>query len=346
MKKVFHLINITEPVVPILPERFKLIHLNKRLLKNELYEQKTTKSISFLLKIKRVFCAYIKILIFIFRHQDKNYLILTQPPLLKYFILFFFPNVAKKSTILLMDLYPQLFFHRIIKKLKIEILCNKILLKPLLVFKKIVFIANGRSFKFALKNKKSQNVFLARNCTSLKPLKKILKKNLSSIKILYQGSLNATVDARYMNKFEEIICKQNIILTRNIKTGFFHNKKSNQDYVSDKKLVDIMKNNHFGLIILKESISDYTNPSKFISFLSQGVPILYFGPIDNEIYQIITKEHCGIILPKKMDTLARILQSDRLKNYHFYSTLQRNALKSYKKYYSSEAIKMSWKKII
>jgi hypothetical protein len=149
-----------------------------------------------------------------------------------------------------------------------------------------------------------------------------------------------------MKNLESVMNNTKTILTRNIKTGLFDSTKNIQNKVSDQELVNIMKINHFGLIILKKTISDYTNPSKFVSFLSQGLPVLYYGPLDNEIYHMIQDENCGIILPDEIDALQKFFKTDMLKDYRFFSNLQRNALKTYYKYYSQSTVKKSWQKII
>ena len=346
MKKEFYLVNITNPVVPIAPERYGFMHLNRTLSQNNLPETRKKKDITFLLGIQKIFAAYVKILKYISNNQEKKYLILTQPPLLHYFILTLFPAVAKRSTLLLMDLYPQLLVHEIEKHVTIKNLCSQIFLKPIFSFDKIVFIADGPSFRFALKNSKKQNVFLARNLTSLPPLKSTVTKKLNSVRVLYQGSFNKTADLKYMNILEQVFEDEGVIFTSHVKKRFLKSHISGQTNVSDKELVDIMKINNFGLIVLKKTISDYTNPSKFVSYLSQGLPVLYFGPEDNEIYHLITEENCGIVLPDDKLDLKRMFQSQVFDDTSLYSKQQKNSLRVYNKYYCDLVLTKIWHQIL
>ena len=346
MKKEFYLVNITNPVVPIAPERYGFIHLNRTLSQNNLPETRKKKDTTFLLGLRKIFSAYVKILSFISNNRDKSYLILTQPPLLHYFILTLFPAVAKRSALILMDLYPQLLLNGIEKHLKIKNLCNQIFLKPILLFDKIVFIADGPSFRFALKNSKKQNVFLARNLTSLPPLKRTVTKKLNCVRILYQGSFNITADPKYMSIIEQVLKDEGIIFTSNVKKGFLESKIRSQKKVSDMELVDRMKLNNFGLIVLKKTISDYTNPSKFVSYLSQGLPVLYFGPEDNEIYHLIAEEKCGIVLPDDKLDLKRLFKSQVFNDMSLYSKHQKNALRVYNKYYGDSVLTKIWHQIL
>ena len=76
MKKEFYLVNITNPVVPIAPERYGFIHLNRTLSQNNLPETRKKKYTTFLLGLRKIFFAYVKILSFISNNRDKSYLIL------------------------------------------------------------------------------------------------------------------------------------------------------------------------------------------------------------------------------------------------------------------------------
>jgi hypothetical protein len=331
--------NLFQPVVPLIFEKISSIDVKSFYFSRN--SEKHLKINLLQLDLTKLYLS-IKYLFLLFRKVYKNnknykYIILTQPPLIGYLFCIFFPRQASNSIHLVMDLYPHLLAPKLFTKDEKPNFLAKFFLNILLKFKRIVFIGKGPSYNYCKKIAPSK-VLIIRNTTKLAQ-----KENSNTYRrdyrVSYCGSFNSIVDLSIFKKYEQLFSSKPFSFRKHIKNSNPLGK------ISDKKLSKFLSLSKFGFIILKKSISDFATPSKVISYLSHGLPILYYGPENNDVAYIIKKYKCGFFLNGSNKGLTkrsiRKMTCDKE-----YNHLKKNATFVYNALFSQEKILLQWQKIL
>lgn len=148
------------------------------------------------------------------------------------------------------------------------------------------------------------DVHVLNNWKALK--KQYIKKNITSkIVGVYAGNIGV---AQGMSNFENIINlseKNNFNITFYSKDIFFENLKikhkhsqnlSFKNTVSNYELEKKYKEMHFGFVLLDKSHSTNNIPGKFISYMSNGLPVFCILNKNNPLNEIVNHNKLGIAL--------------------------------------------------
>ena len=68
------------------------------------------------------------------------------------------------------------------------------------------------------------------------------------------------------------------------------------DYVPQEKLADLLSAGDVGVVTENPEVVGYLVPSKFYNILAAGRPVLYIGPYNSDVAQLIREHECGIIV--------------------------------------------------
>ena len=101
-----------------------------------------------------------------------------------------------------------------------------------------------------------------------------------------------------------------------------------------------------GLVSLSNNIYKYGYPSKIITYLEQGKPIIALLEKESEIVKLMQKENYGFNIfatdPKIIsEFLIKLAEDDSWK-----LKLSQNAKKAYKKYFTRDKILSKWSKVL
>lgn len=78
--------------------------------------------------------------------------------------------------------------------------------------------------------------------------------------------------------------------------------------VSREELADRLASCHLGLVTQTRESLGCVVPSKFYGLLAAGRPVLYVGPSDSEVGQVISRTECGFVVePGDSDALVELL---------------------------------------
>ena len=138
---------------------------------------------------------------------------------------------------------------------------------------------------------------------------KLLNKNLnkkirsSPLNSIYAGNIGI---AQGEKNFDNII---NLARKKNFKISFYSEDKmyknlinkfqkfehiSFYETVTNEKLENIYNNYDFGIVLLDKLHKTHNVPGKFISYVSNGLPVFCILNNDNPLIEIINKNHLGI----------------------------------------------------
>ncbi|MGL1044544.1 hypothetical protein ACSTD6_20270 [Vibrio vulnificus] len=126
--------------------------------------------------------------------------------------------------------------------------------------------------------------------------------NKDKIKVIFAGQINETRDltsAFYSLKsyfvdvdFELIIASPN-----EVPYDLINNKEVRCiGSLTASELTKVYNECHFGLVSLNLNLSKYAFPSKTFDYISTGLPILYYGPVDTVFCDYLIKTKVGVCL--------------------------------------------------
>lgn len=148
-------------------------------------------------------------------------------------------------------------------------------------FNTIKFINKKNNF-FDLYKHKFKKIYLYAGTLGYKHS---IKTFLNLSKIVKEDLILIISEGKFFNQLKQIV-KQNKIL--NIKT--ISRYKSFQNFLAK------LNRNLIGIVIINKEAADYSVPSKILTYINSGMPIIGFIPKYNQAAKIIKKNQLGIIL--------------------------------------------------
>ncbi len=119
-----------------------------------------------------------------------------------------------------------------------------------------------------------------------------------------------------------------------------------RDHVSYEESKEIIKKADLGLISLIPFVHKYAYPSKLMSYLEQGIPILGIIEEDSDLARDILRNKAGYVVSiQDQNGLAELLLSLR-KDDSWKAKLKRNCIKAFNKEFSHKVIIPKWNNII
>lgn len=241
---------------------------------------------------------------------DHVYVYVTSPIFLAYGALNFAKRNKVKSTLYLLDLWPESLFSILkIENNFIKKVFNKKINKLYHRFDNI--IVGSESFKDSLIKRgvsEDKITYLPQHADEIlaKPIE--ISKEDHNLKIVFTGNMGSAQGLDILVDSIEILDKENInnvIVTmvgdgRNrINIENIIKKKNLEKYfnfvgrVKQEEVINYLKDNHLGFVSLKDiDPLNKTLPAKVQSYMSYGIPILSCG--SPETKRLIDKVNCGI----------------------------------------------------
>ena len=118
------------------------------------------------------------------------------------------------------------------------------------------------------------------------------------------------------------------------------------DFISYDKAKIIIKKSDLGLVSLIPNMYKFAYPSKTMTYLEQGIPLLAMIEKESDIALDIMKYNIGFVVPlKKHRELANLLIKLN-KNHDWKQKLKKSSLKTFEKKFSDKVIIDKWRDII
>ena len=357
-------------IVTSYPQRYQFKISREKL---KLFDGNTNLNIDRLALIKesysglpRIFNAFFMGAVVIFKSIFKQYDIVictTTPPV----ITAFFSAIASKIIgsrfiYYCMDINPEI-------GILTGILSNPIVVKTMFLLDKWTcsqaspVIVHSESMKQSIINRfssKKKLNFTIINSLTIKdfntennPSKKL---NPSTFKIIYAGnigrfqglenvlrafSLIKNSDVELILLGDGILKSKLLKLSKKLNTNV---RFINQiDHQSAKELI---READIGLVPLSENLYKYAYPSKTMTYLEQGVPIIALIEKESDLAKIINSKKCGFVVSlkehKKLANLIEKLYSDQ----SWKKSYKKAAINAYKENFSPEIILQKWSDVI
>ena len=198
------------------------------------------------------------------------------------------------------------------------------------------------------------NNFAKQNNVSI--TKKKYTKLDGFLKIIYAGNIGR------FQSLENILIAMKLINNKNIELNIVgegskknelenFSKKNNLNvnflgYLSQNKIADLIDISDICLVTLMPEIYKYAYPSKIMTYLSRGKPIIATVELDSEIANSIINEKYGYVVNQNdYNSLAKLLlkishDGNLLKN------LNHNSKKAFDKFFSEKVILNKWSSLI
>ena len=287
----------------------------------------------------------------------------TVPPVLNGFFSALASNLIKSKFIYFcMDLNPELgkfskdFKNILLFKLLLKIddwscqKANLVLVHSFDMFETLKQRTNGIKYNIKLMNNFSPKTFEKNN----RHLSTKLKKKLT---LIYTGNigrfqgLETVIDAMCLlvrRKDIELIIMGNGVEKKKLLEKV---KKKNLnvrflDYQPLEFTKSIIKNADIGLVTLVPKIYKYAYPSKIMTYLEQGIPIIYNLEAESEIVKSARSKGYGFYTKfgnknSMANLLIRLADDNKWKK-----EMRKRALQAFKKNFSANVVLNKWSKII
>lgn len=255
---------------------------------------------------------------------DHVYVYVTSPIFLAYGALRFAKRNKVKTTLYLLDLWPESLFSILkINNKFIKKIFNKKINKLYHRFDNI--IVGSESFKESLVNRgvsEAKISYLPQHADEIlsEPLE--IRKNDNILKIVFTGNIGSAQGLDILVDSIEILDKENINNLLVTMVGDGRNRLNIENIVKKKKLekyfnfvgrvkqeevVEYLRDSHLGFVSLKDiDPLKKTLPAKVQSYMSYGVPILSCG--SPETKRLISKVNCGIFSDGNAIDLAETIK--------------------------------------
>ena len=118
------------------------------------------------------------------------------------------------------------------------------------------------------------------------------------------------------------------------------------DHVSQEESKTIIQKADLGLISLIPNIYKYAYPSKLMSYLEKGIPILGLIEKNSDLAKDIEENKIGFVIPLYDHINLRDLLINLQNNLYWKKNLKRHSLLTFKKKFSSNIMLKKWENII
>ena len=118
------------------------------------------------------------------------------------------------------------------------------------------------------------------------------------------------------------------------------------DYMPAHKVKSIINKADLGIVTLVNNMHKYAYPSKLLTYLQLGVPILTNTNINCDITKDIVSSNCGFWISKNNPIFLSNLLIKLLKDKTWRKIMSNNAINLYKKRFSSKVILDKWNTIL
>jgi glycosyltransferase involved in cell wall biosynthesis len=118
------------------------------------------------------------------------------------------------------------------------------------------------------------------------------------------------------------------------------------NYMPANKVKTIIKKSDLGIVTLINNMHKYAYPSKLLTYLQLGVPVLTTTNKNSDITKDIISGKCGFWIPKNNPIFLSNLLIKLSKDKNWREVMTSNAQNVYKKKFSSKVILDKWKLII
>jgi len=117
-------------------------------------------------------------------------------------------------------------------------------------------------------------------------------------------------------------------------------------YLSQDKIANLIDISDICLVTLMNGIYKYAYPSKIMTYLSRGKPIIATVELESEIATSIINEKYGYVVNQNdYDSLAKLLK--KISNdSNLLNDLNHNSKKAFDKFFSEKVILNKWSKLI
>lgn len=112
------------------------------------------------------------------------------------------------------------------------------------------------------------------------------------------------------------------------------------------KVKSIINKADLGIVTLVNNMHKYAYPSKLLTYLQLGVPILTNTNINCDITKDIVSSNCGFWISKNNPIFLSNLLIKLLKDKTWRKIMSNNAINLYKKRFSSKVILDKWNTIL
>tara|TARA_Y100000589_G_scaffold332055_1_gene388881 strand:- start:3200 stop:4456 length:1257 start_codon:yes stop_codon:yes gene_type:complete len=118
------------------------------------------------------------------------------------------------------------------------------------------------------------------------------------------------------------------------------------DMTSYDQAKDIISRADLGLVSLKPNMYKFAYPSKTMTYLEQGIPILAMIEKESDLALDIVNENIGFVVPLKEHRELANLLIKLNKNHDWKEKLKKSSLKAFEKKFSDKVILNKWGKLI
>lgn len=303
----------------------------------------------------------------IFRSLTKNYdliIVTSIPPILGGFFGMIASKIKRiKLIYFCMDIHPEIgllskdykknIFYRFL--LKIDILNCKFA---------DTIIVHSKDMRDSIlsRNKKNQyNIKIINNFSKSFRINKNQNlhnyKKKNSLKIIYTGNLGRFQSLQTIFKTMELI-KENklieLILVGEGSEKIFLKDMAKKtkinvkfiDYLSEPAAQLKINEADIGLVSLMKDVYKYAYPSKTMSYLEQGKPIIAMIETSSQLSIDMKKNGYGFSIIQDDHVAFANLLTKLSKSNLWRDRMSKNAIKAYKQYYTSDVILKSWSNVV
>ncbi len=256
---------------------------------------------------------YIKVFIFlIFKEKYDCVVTLTLPPLIQFSV--GFANLFRNTKMIfyVQDLYPEILYD-------LKIIKNPWIVRRLKVFNKlaikksaeIITIGSYMKRKIENYNIPGKRISIIHNWPNMIEYNDPQQKDV--FEILYSGNIGIPHDLSIMEDLISVpyFKEENIYFhfvgggkNYNKTCQLFDNKEIYFKFEPYAPIEEVSKNLSNASVLMlaqkKDSVGDIV-PSKFYSYLASGRPMIFFGPKNSEIGEILITNEIGIVLENSTD---------------------------------------------
>ena len=118
------------------------------------------------------------------------------------------------------------------------------------------------------------------------------------------------------------------------------------DFTSYEKAKSIIRKADLGLVSLIPNMYKFAYPSKTMSYLEQGIPILAMIEKESDLALDIVRENIGFVVPLRQHRELANLLIKLNKNHAWKEKLKKSSLKAFEKNFSDKIIMRKWRELI